>query len=102
MEKHAWPEATNKIAGQWPAAGGGTEQPTVIMFSLTFEAGYEQRTSHNVRTPLGALDVYTWQRAISIVPKPAPYLEQCGARVLPTAQSCALPEPPRPSRAWAL
>ena len=27
------------------------------MFALMLEAGYEQRTSHNVRTPLGALDV---------------------------------------------
>ena len=32
------------------------EQQTVITFALILEAGYEQRKSHNVRTPLGALD----------------------------------------------
>ena len=32
------------------------EQRTVMMFALLLEAGHERRTSHNVRTPLGALD----------------------------------------------
>ena len=36
--------------------GGIYEQRTVIMFALISGAGYEQRTSHNVRIPLGALD----------------------------------------------
>ena len=31
------------------------EQRTMIMFALILEAFYEQRTSHNVRTLLGAL-----------------------------------------------
>ena len=44
------------------------EQRTAIMFALKLEPVYEQGTSHNVRTPWGALDIniyiyifiYTW------------------------------------------
>ena len=35
------------------------EQRTVIMFALIMEAGYEQRTTHNVRTLWGALNKHT-------------------------------------------
>ena len=34
------------------------EQRTVITFILVLEVGYEQQTSHDVRTFLGALDIY--------------------------------------------
>ena len=35
------------------------EQRTVIMFALISKAGYEQRTSHNVRTLWDALAIQT-------------------------------------------
>ena len=33
------------------------EQRTVIIFALMLEAGYEQRTNHNVRTPQETLEM---------------------------------------------
>ena len=44
------------MGGMGGMYGGIYEQRTVIMFALISGAGYEQRTSHNVRTLLGALD----------------------------------------------
>ena len=36
------------------------QQRTAIIVALLSEAGYEQRTSHKDRTPVGALDISIW------------------------------------------
>ena len=41
MEKLAWPEAINRIAGRWPAAGGGRRAAAKV--KTKFQSGFDPR-----------------------------------------------------------